>query len=211
MKKNKSIRLLLCSIAFVLLVVVSCSKDKFGGDNSPTLNVNDYKLTIRYDAESTITRQAVNKADASRLTAYDNIAAIPFVNRVEVQMGIRADGTSDWVITKKDPQYPLKTVSQSPADPTPKTVTLKVSNNKLTTYDKAGKLLNTQDLDINATTKHYLEALNHTTAGVSLRSNPDIRTIIAEAQNQGATVTTTDSIHYCIKKAVPKLLNSDFT
>ena len=137
MKKNKSIRVLLGSIAFAILVVVSCSKDKFGGDNAPTLSANDYKLTIHYDAESTVTRQVVNQADASRLTDYDKIAAIPFVNRVEVQMGIKADGTSDWVITKKEPQYPLKRVSQAPADPTPKTVTLKVSNNKLTTYDVA--------------------------------------------------------------------------
>lgn len=202
MKKNKSIRLLLCTVAFAVLVVGSCSKDKFGGDGAPSLNASDYKLTIHYDAESTITRQAVNQADASRLTDYDKIAAIPFVNRVEVQMGIKTDGTSDWVITKKEPKNPLKTVSNAPADPTPKAVTMKVKDNKLTTYDKAGKLLNTQDLDMNTATKHYLEVLNHTSSQVSLRSTPDIRTIIADAQSQGATVTTNDSIHYCIKKAV---------
>ena len=203
MKKNKSIRLLLGTIALAILAIASCSKDKFGGDSSPTLSDSDYKMTLRYDAESTVTRQVVNQADASRMTNYDKIGAIPFVNRVEVQMGIKADGTSDWVITKKEPKNPLKTVSNAPADPTPKTVTLKVSNNKLTTYDKAGKLLNTQDLNINTATKAYLASFNQTTSQVSLRSNPDIRTIIADAQSQGATVTTSDSIHYCIKKAIP--------
>jgi hypothetical protein len=202
MKQKKSIRLLLCVVAFAAFAIFSCSKDKFGGDTS-TLSASDYKLTINYDAESTITRQAVNQADESRFKEYDKIAAIPLVHRVEVQMGIKADGTSDWVITKREPKYPLKTVSNAPADPTPKAVTMKMKDNKLTTYDKAGKLLNTRDLDINSVTKRYMELLNHGPSQVSLRSNPDIRTIIADAQNQGATVTTTDSVHYCIKKDIP--------
>jgi hypothetical protein len=203
MKQKKSIRLLLCTVAFATLVIFSCSKDKFGGDTSPTLSASDYKMTINYDAESTVTRQAVNQADESKLKEYDKIAAIPFVNRVQVQMGIKADGTSDWVVTKKEPKNPLKTVSNAPADPTPKAVTLKVKDNKLTTYDKSGKLLKTKDLDMNSVTKRYMELLNHDPSQVSLRSSRDIRTIIADAHSQGAIVTTTDSIHYCIKKDNP--------
>jgi hypothetical protein len=205
MKPKKSIRLLLAFIAFALLVVISCSKDKFTGDSSVSLSADAYKMTMHYDVESTVTRQVVDQADASKLTEYDKIAAIPLVNRVEVQMGIRADGTSDWVITKKEPEHPLKTLSNAPADPTPKTVTLKMKDNKLTTYDKAGKLLTTKDLDMNSLTKRYLELLNpdQSLTQVSLRGATDIRTIIAEARDQGATVTTTDSVHYCIKKNIP--------
>ncbi|MDZ7878512.1 MAG: hypothetical protein U5L45_12610 [Saprospiraceae bacterium] len=164
-----------------------------------------YKTTLHYDVESTVTRQVVDEADASKMIEYDKIAAIPFVHRVEVQMGIKADGTSDWVITKKEPNNPLKTVSNAPADPTPKTVTLKVKDNKLTTYDKAGKLLTTKDFDANSLTKRYLELLNpdNSLNQVSLRGAMDVRTIIAEARSQGATVETTDSIHYCIKKRIP--------
>lgn len=190
---------------FAIVIVISCSKDKFVGDNSMSLDTENYKMTMRYDVESTVTRQVEDQADVAKLTEYDKIAAIPFVQRVEVQMGIKADGTSDWVITKKEPENPLKTVSQAPADPTPKTVTLKMKDNKLTTYDKAGKLLTTKDLDVNSLTKRYLELLNpeKSLTQVSLRGATDMRPIIAEARGQGATVVTTDSIHYCIKKSIP--------
>jgi hypothetical protein len=201
MKQTKSMRLLFGSIVLTTLVILGCNKDKFVGDSSMSLSSDNYKTTIRYDAEYTITRKAVNDADAAKLKEYDKIAAIPMVNRVEVQMGIKDDGTSDLVITKKEPKNPLKTVSNAPADPTPKAVTLKVKDNKLTAYDKSGKLLRTTDM--NSVTKRFMEIMKQGSSQVVLRSAPDIRTIIADAQNQGATVTTTDSIHYCIKKDIP--------
>ena len=146
----------------------------------------------------------MNPSDDAKLKPSDRIGAIPFVHRVEVQMGIKADGTSDWVISKREPKNPLKTVRTALPDPTPKAAVMKFKDNRLTTYDKNGKLLKSHDIDLNSMTKRFLEVLYPDPSLATLRSARTIQDIVAEARDQGATVTTTDNVKFCIRKDDPR-------
>ena len=202
MKKIK-VFYLVTAILVLSLAVWSCGKDQFGGTTTPKLSPEDYRVSIKYDAEVTIMQKTANASDADKLSDYDKITALPVKKRVGIQMGIRADGTSDWIIEKKDPSNPIEPIYKAPMDPTPRAKTFKIQNNTLTTYDDKGKVIRTRELNLNDLTKNVLDIVKHDPLQVSLRGARDIASIIREARDGGATVmANVDSSIYVIKKSI---------
>jgi hypothetical protein len=206
----KKTTVFLFSGALVLLLTVwACGKDKesgfFNSPNTPIqLNSGDYKIAAKYDAEITVMTRAADPNDAQRLSPYDKINILPIKKRVGVQLGIKADGTSDWVIEKKKPEQPLEHRYAAPPNPRPQSAYFKISNNQMTTYDAKGTVLRSKELGVDEMSKMILDMTRNSPIATSLRSeDAELAALLQQAVADGAIVTASpDNKTYSIKKVI---------
>ena len=198
----------LFSGAFILLLTVwACGKDKengaFSTPNTPVqLDAGDYKISAKYEAEITVMTRAANPNEAQRLSEYDKINALPVKKRVSVQMGIKPDGSSDWVIAKKKPEQPLEHRYAAPPNPRPQSAYFKISNNQFTSYDANGKVIRTKELKADELSKMLLDLTRNNPIVTSLRSeDADLQALLQQIRDDGGVVTASpDNKFYSIRK-----------
>jgi hypothetical protein len=181
-----------------LLSLVACQHDALGGGN--ILGGENCAYSIKYDAEVTMTQTPVNSADLSRLTPQDRVGLMPHTTRNAVDFCMKDNGSSEWVIEKMQPRQVFEAKSYTLPDPSPKTKTIRIANDKATLLDANGKVIKTTDFQVNALTSGLSNLMNLAKNG---SGSGDFDKMLADARKDNAEIIDMGEGVFTIRKPIP--------
>jgi hypothetical protein len=149
------------------------------------LLVLDCAYSLKYDAEVTMTTKPASMADMGRLTLQDRVDLMPQTSRSAIDFCLKKDGSSEWLIEKKKPEHVFEAKSFTLPDPSPKSKTIRIRNDKATFIDANGHVIREADFKVNALTaglKDMVQMANGSS------SSADFEKMLADAQRDGAIV-----------------------
>ena len=185
---------------FMLCLVFfgSCKHDS--PFSSGLLGGQDCSYSIEYDAEVTMTEKPINAADFNRLSPQDKVGLMPYSTRNEVNFCLKKDGASEWVIEKKQPQAVFEAKSYTLPDPSPKTKTIRIRDDKATFIDESGKIIRETPFEINKLTISLKEMVKLADA---TNSTGDFDKMLVAAQKDGATIKDLGEGLFNLTKKIP--------
>ena len=113
---------------------------------------------------------------------------------------MKTDGTSEWLIEKKTPQEVFEPKSYTLPDPSPKSKTIRIKNDKASFIGADGKVIRETDFKVNALTaglKEMVKLANGT------NSATDFDKMLADAQKDGAKVQDLGNGVFNLTKKMP--------
>jgi hypothetical protein len=195
----KVMKLIFKVIPFIaLLFGVACKHDVLGGGN--TLEGNNCAYSIKYDAEVTMTQTPVNSADLNRLTPQDRVGLLPHTTRSAVDFCMKENGMSEWVVEKMQPRQAFEAKSYTLPDPSPKTKTIRIANDKATLIDASGNVIKTTDFQVNALTSGLNNLMSLAKNG---SSSGDFDKMLEDARRDKAEIIDMGEGIFTIRKLIP--------
>jgi hypothetical protein len=183
---------------FALFCMVACKHEGISGTN--VLIGQNCTYSVKYDAEVTSTQQPVNTADMSRLTPQDKVGLLPHATRSVVDLCMKNNGSSEWVIEKMEPRQVFQAKSYTLPDPSPKTKTIRIVNDQATFLDASGNVIKTTAFQVNALTTGMYNLMALAKKG---NTESDFNVMLEEAQKDNAEIIDMGEGIYRITKSMP--------
>jgi hypothetical protein len=193
-------KILLKMVLFIALCFAyACKHDSKGIGNM--LGGEDCAYSVKYDAEVTSSTTLANMADANRLTPQDRVDLMPQTSRNAVEFCMKKDGTSDWLIEKKQPQQVFEAKSYTLPDPSLKSKIIRITNDNVSFLDEKGNLIREAKFEANQLSLGLKDMIK-----IAKNTNPtgDFEKMLTDARTDGATVTDLGDGVYTLTKKIVK-------
>jgi hypothetical protein len=197
-KKLKMKFILKMTSLIALLFLVSCQHDALGGGS--ILGGDNCAYSIKYDAEVMMTQTPVNAADLNGLTPQDRVGLMPHTTRSAVDFCMKDNGSSEWVVEKMQPRQVFEAKSHTLPDPSPKTKTIRIANDKATFLDANGKVIKTTDFQVNTLTVGLNNLMNLAKNG---SGSGNFDKMLADARKDNAEIIDMGEGVFTIRKTLP--------
>jgi hypothetical protein len=185
--------------SLALILLASACKHDLSEGKMDILRGDNCSYSIDYDAEVTMTTKPINSADMSRLTPQDRVDLMPETSRNAVSFCMKKNGSSEWLIEKKQPQEVFEPINKMLPDPSPKTKIIRIRDDLATFIDEQGKVIRETKFEVNQLSIGLKEMVK-----IANTTNPthDFEKMLTDVRKDGGTISDMGNGVYNLTKKI---------